>query len=105
MSFMESSEIYGFGSAFTISDKARDIDLLIVHKSTDFASCLFAITCKQRLIASVFDAHITMLSENEEKHCDFIETAQALRLGTIFKDSFDTDLTNLVTALRELRRS
>lgn len=91
--------VYGFGSAFDDAKAARDVDLLVVHKGTDLASCQLAIACKRQLAESIERAHITMLSEAEEAHFDFIKTAQAVRLGTISEDHFEGDLTALDASL------
>jgi len=80
----------------------NDIDLLIVHPDTDTASCQFAIVCKRRLSVSIDHVHITMLSDSEEQHCQFINTTQAVRLGTIQEQYIDDDLRLLQIALRML---
>jgi hypothetical protein len=87
-----SARIYGFGSAFSENARANDVDLLIVHERVDPASCKFAITCKRRLAAIIIRAHITMLSAREEKHCEFLKTAEALFLGTVRIDQIEHDL-------------
>ena len=94
--------IYGFGSAFGDPDAANDVDLLIVHHGTDQASCMMAIQCKRRLAASVARAHITMLSDVEEAHFQFIKTARAVCLGTIREGRIDGDLAALNAALPQL---
>jgi len=94
--------IYGFGSAFDDAKAPRDVDLLIVHQGTDLASCQLAIECKRRLAESIDRAHITMLSEAEEAHFEFIKTARAVRLGAIREDYFNVDLTALDAELHKL---
>jgi hypothetical protein len=91
--------VYGFGSAFNDMKAPNDVDLLIVHHGTNPASCELAITCKRRLAESVAHAHITMLSNAEEAHFQFIKTARAVCLGTIREDHFDGDLVTLKSAL------
>ena len=95
--------VYGFGSAFvtSIATKrvAQDVDLLIIHYGTDVETCRFAIACKRRLAASVAGAHITMLSDGEEQHCQFIRTARAVRIGSIRADHFAEDLCTLDAAI------
>lgn len=91
--------VYGFGSAFDNKQAAYDIDLLVVHQGTDLASCQLAIACKRRLAESIERAHITMLSNAEEAHFEFIRTAQAVCLGTIREDHFEDDLMVLDASL------
>lgn len=79
-----------------------DIDLLIVHKEIDKISCQFAIKCKRMLLETVSIADITVLSESEERQFQFINTARAIRLGTIREDHLDDDLLALGTALPEM---
>lgn len=96
--------VYGYGSSFGETFMANDVDLLIVHQGTDTESCQFAIDCKRRLAESVTHAHITMLSDSEEKHCRFIKAARAVCLGRIREDGFDGDLAALNASLPKLRR-
>ena len=95
----QSVTVFGFGSAFNGKNTASDIDLLIVHQGTDLASCQFAIACKRRLAESIERAHITMLSNAEEAHFEFIKTAEAVCLGSIREDRFGGDLTALGASL------
>lgn len=95
--------VYGFGSAFVAHDETKtirqDIDLLIVHPGTDAESCQFAITCKRKIAASIAGANITMLSDGEEQHCQFIRTARAMCLGSIRANHIADDLRTLSAAM------
>ena len=71
------AEIYGFGSYFKGAETFNDIDILIVHNSTNYESCLEAISLKRDLIARVEKASITMLSKSEEAELNFISKASA----------------------------
>lgn len=88
--------VYGFGSAFAqngaVSARANDIDLLIVHPDTDVAACKFAIFCKRRLTDFSTRADITMLSDVEERHCQFIKMSRAVCVGAIHEDQVERDL-------------
>ena len=97
-----SVSIYGFGSAFVGKVAARDIDFLIVHPSTDPASCRLAIACKRGLCERVPLAHVTMLSETEEAHFKFIEAASAMSLGTVREEKLANDLDVLVKSIGEV---
>lgn len=94
--------VFGFGSAFSDTDAANDVDLLIVHYGTDSASCRFAIQCKQQLSDYVARADITMLSDTEEAHFQFINTAHAVCLGMIREGHICIDVAALGTAHSKL---
>lgn len=79
----ESAQIYGFGSRFDGKTLAHDVDLLIVHADVGWASCRFAIHCKQLLSGAVPDADITMLSRKEEADLRFVSESCAVSLGQI----------------------
>ena len=93
---MHNVTVYGFGSAFVKTDSAKkvanDVDLLVVHDETGPASCKLAIESKRRLIETVPHAHVTMLSEGEEIFLQFIQTANATRIGSVRADLFQNDL-------------
>lgn len=74
--------IYGFGSFFNGSETFNDIDLLIVHSSNSYDSCLEAIVLKQEVLSRISNADITMLSKSEEIQFNFVENAKAFPLGT-----------------------
>jgi hypothetical protein len=88
----ESIVVYGFGSFFSGKDKPRDIDLLLVHRSTDMKSCKFAIDCKERLRSAIPLADIVLLSAAEAESLNFIERAKAVRLGNLSFESMDADV-------------
>lgn len=75
--------VYGFGSYFNSSEIFKDIDLLILHGDTSVPSCDFAIDCKKRIMEQLPLAHISILSRGEEYELGFIETSNALHIGTI----------------------
>ena len=75
--------IYGFGSYFNGRADFQDIDLLIVHESTDQKSCSLAIKCKELLMTQISNAHISILSKNEAKQLSFIEKSKAVIIGTV----------------------
>lgn len=80
---MQVAQVYGFGSYFETPETAKDIDLLILHESTDERSCKFALRCKAALLKSEPRADIRILSKAEEKQTGFIATAKARLVGTI----------------------
>ncbi|MCF1741460.1 hypothetical protein [Paradevosia shaoguanensis] len=102
MALTLSASIYGFGSAFAGKGGARDIDILIVHQSSDPASCRLAIACKRRLAERLPLAHVTMLSAPEEEHLKFIETANAMSVGTLRNGHLEEDLNKAVAVIAEL---
>lgn len=80
MAIILNIKIYGFGSFFSGSEIFNDIDLLIVHKSNSYDSCLEAITLKREIQTHINNVDITMLSESEEFQFKFIEKASATYL-------------------------
>jgi hypothetical protein len=84
--------IYGFGSYFAGATGPADIDLLIVHRTSSSASCGFAIESKNRICATIAGAHITMLSEQEEKQLKFIKSSGAKPIGILRQQSFRSDI-------------
>ncbi|HAS1313044.1 TPA: hypothetical protein I4D15_23040 [Enterobacter bugandensis] len=78
-------KIYGFGSFFQGAETFNDIDLLIIHDSNDYTSCLDAISLKMELISKFDNAHITMLSNSEEFQLNFIEKSEAFLIGFYFQ--------------------
>ena len=89
-------EIYGFGSFFRERTEFHDIDILIIHRSTQYESCQFAIWCKRMLLSIRADAHVSILSESEEHQITFLSKSNALRLGEIRKLSAEDDLQAIV---------
>lgn len=84
--------IYGFGSAFSYSSSVADIDLVIIHRDASLESCMFAIECRLKIIAAIKSAHVSILSENEERHFSFLKVTNAVRLGEIFKERIVVDV-------------
>ncbi|EFE3929093.1 hypothetical protein CHZ71_003398 [Escherichia coli] len=74
--------IYGFGSFFNGSETFNDIDLLIVHSSNSYDSCLEAIALKREILSRISNADVTMLSKSEEIQFNFVENAKAFPLGS-----------------------
>ncbi|MBY5827672.1 hypothetical protein [Rhizobium leguminosarum] len=88
----QSVTVYGFGSFFAGAAAPADIDLLIVHQKSSSGSCTYAITCKHLIRATILSAHITMLSEREEKQLAFIEKSGAKPIGIISENTMTTDV-------------
>ncbi len=78
-------KIYGFGSFFHGAETFNDIDLLIIHDSNNYTSCLDAISLKMEFISKFDNAHITMLSNSEEFQLNFIEKSGAFPIGFYFQ--------------------
>jgi len=88
--------VYGFGSSFGKFAAALDVDLLVVHSSTDASSCDYAIQCKRHLAEQIGRAHVTMLSASENTQFEFIRRSRALDLGTLRKDHLEADLQSII---------
>lgn len=82
----ESLTVHGFGSFFRNVCDARDIDLLLLHRSTDPISCEFAIRCKAYLEHVLPTADIVLLSQNEEQEIQFLAKSKAVVLGTLLDE-------------------
>lgn len=93
--------VYGFGSSFKKKTEAKDVDLLITHKDIDQISCSMAIRCKRALTESIPFAHITILSEDEEKQFNFINSSQAIFIGYIRADHITNDLKMLSSMIQK----
>jgi len=84
---MRSVSIYGFGSFFASGVSVPgDVDILIVHERVDPESIDLALRCKARLAASIPAAHLTILSEPEEREMDFIRRSKATFLKQLRAD-------------------
>ena len=84
--------VFGFGSYFQGGSNTSDIDIFLIHDDLSDTSCALAIKCKQHLLQAVDGAHITMLSQREEQHFDFVTTARAKLLGTVRDGRIEDDL-------------
>lgn len=93
---IESLTVYGFGSFFRGSDHPNDIDLLLLHRSTQLESCKFAIFCKNQLKSALPFVDIVMLSRTEAENLDFVERAKAEQLASLRSDMIEADLQALV---------
>lgn len=89
---MNSVSIYGFGSFFRGDFYSQDVDILVLHKSIDRKSIALAIRSKRCLERMIAGAHVTMLSESEERHFDFIHSSGAKQLGTVFSEEPEDSL-------------
>ncbi len=98
----ESVAVYGFGSFFNGKARPRDIDLLLVHRSTDSESCKFAIDCKAQIKSELPAADVVMLSQAEAESLDFLERAKAIKLDNVSAATMEADVRALANRL--LRR-
>ena len=98
----ESLTVYGFGSFFNGKARPRDIDILLLHRSTDFASSKFAIDCKARIKLALPSADIVMLSQAEAESLDFLERAKAIQLHKVSAESMDADVRALASRILNL---
>lgn len=75
--------IYGFGSFFSNGLESEDVDLLIIHRDLSIDSCELGIGCKNILQNSIAQAHITILSHDEETIMNIIDRCNAQAIGTV----------------------
>lgn len=73
--------VFGFGSYFKGANVSQDIDILIVHSSTDYNSCLEAISLKKAIVQEIGNADVSILSKTAELEFDFIQKAQAILIA------------------------
>lgn len=81
------TSVYGFGSYFKGDSAYQDVDILIVHSSTDYSSCLEAISLKNSIAQEIGSADVSILSREAELEFDFIQKSQAVLLAE-FEGSF-----------------
>ncbi len=98
----ESIAVYGFGSFFNGKARPRDIDLLLLHRSTDLESSKFAIDCKAQIKSEIPAADIVMLSQAEAESLDFLGRAKAIKLQNVSAATMEADVRALASRL--LRR-
>lgn len=96
--------IYGFGSFFNKRSDYKDIDILIIHQSTSYQSCQFAIWCKKRLHELISELDITILSESEEHQLSFIIKSKAVSIGKIDENSALYDIGLIFEELIRFKR-
>ena len=85
-------EVYGFGSFFRGDQIYRDIDILLIHEDLTPTSCEKVIKCKHELLKMHENAHITLLSREEEKSFAFILRSQSKYLGRVCNASLFQDI-------------
>ena len=94
--------IYGFGSYFLSMKSYQDIDLLIVHASISYDSCVKAINLKRLILREIDNASVTMLSKYSEKDVNFIEISKAVLLGRVDENEpCIEDIINKINWFRE----
>lgn len=91
--------VFGFGSFFDGSSGHRDVDFLVLHGNTTFASSSLAIACKKYIVERIDLAHVTMLSKLEERQLGFIQSARAVELGSVSASSIEEDVKCIVETL------
>lgn len=95
--------IYGFGSFFNGSEIFNDVDLLVVHSSNSYRSCLEAITLKREIISQIDNADVTMLSRSEEIKFNFVKKAMAIPLGSYTEEEKENIVRDLKIKIRSTR--
>ena len=96
----EQISVFGFGSFFCGDENAQDIDLLLIHQSTDIRSCRLAIDCKRHFLRMLPRADVVMLSIGEAKRNGFIARSGAIALGTLDSENIEATVQELVSQIR-----
>ena len=99
----EEVEIYGFGSYFFGMKEYNDIDILIVHRSSNSESCRLAIMCKQYFVSNINDIDVTILSQHEERQISFVEMSSAKCLGKAKESCLESDLDEMLNLILSVR--
>lgn len=97
--------IYGFGSFFNSAGNFNDVDLLIIHDSNSYKSCLEAISLKLEILSRISNAHVTMLSKAEEDKLKFIEKSLAILLGEYLGIQKEMIVSELMIKMQSLRKT
>ena len=86
----ETAKLYGFGSFFReTGSKAKDVDILVLHRTAEHSSIGFAIKCKAMLRARIAKADVVMLAEEEEQEIGFLDRSKAIFLCHLTSDDID----------------
>ncbi|MCM3418816.1 hypothetical protein [Sphingopyxis alaskensis] len=91
--------IYGFGSFCNGKARPCDIDLLLEHRPTDFASSKFAIDCKAQIKPALPSADSVRLSQAEAERLDFLGRAKVVMLEALNAAIIDADVQALASRL------
>lgn len=97
---MQNILIFGFGSFFKGVSKYRDIDILIIHPSSDYDSCKRAILYKQLFLSQIDKVSVTMLSASEEVYFEFVNKSSAVFLGEIRENRFEEDILRIIDKIK-----
>jgi len=97
--------VYGFGSYFKKTGVYQDIDILIVHTSTDYISCLEAIYLKKIISQEIEKAGISILSKSAELEFNFIEKSQAILLIEFEGDYREPILTEILHKVHTYKKT
>ena len=93
-------KIYGFGSYFSESKSYRDIDILIVHDSSEYQSCIQAIKYKKSILKEIDKSNVSILSKSEELDFDFISKTNAIFLSEVNENSIK-NIKHIVKAFKK----
>ena len=97
--------VYGFGSYFKGSPLYQDIDILLVHTSTDYSSCLEVIALKKDIAQEIGESEITILSKSAESEFNFIEKSQAILLSKFEDGNKARFFKELVSKVRAYKKT
>lgn len=95
----EKVKVYGFGSYFRGHPDYRDVDILLIHQSSNPESCRFAIQCKRFLVSNFSVADVTILSHHEEQQISFLERSGALQIGEIHLQRKESGLSEMLAKI------
>lgn len=104
MALIFETQVYGFGSYFHGNSSYQDIDILVVHTSTDRVSCLKAISLKKSIIKKIEKAGVSILSKSAELEFDFIKKSKGILLYEFNGDYSESDFKNILDKVHSQKK-
>ena len=105
MALIIETQVYGFGSYFQGANSYHDIDILVVHSSTDRASCLEAISLKKSIVKEIEKADVSILSKSSELDFDFIKKSKGILLHEFNGDYRKSALKKILHKIHSYRKT
>lgn len=104
MALIFETQIYGFGSYFYSSGSYQDIDILVVHSSTDRTPCLMAISLKKSIVEQIEKSDVSILSKSAELDFDFIKKSKGILLYEFNESYEESDLKKITNKVNSHRK-
>lgn len=105
MALIFENQVYGFGSYFHGNSSYQDIDILVVHTSTDRTTCLEAISLKKSIVNQIEKAGVSILSKSAELDFDFIKKSKGILLHEFNGSYRESDLKKIVNKINSHKKT